>query len=179
MLDPLINDMLNDPLRWMILALVFWMVFYAIWDRLFRGHAYQERMRKERCKDLARDILLWTESGKTTGRELQLSEILCMGVNPGFNNMGSIYHSYIHSLGLQKRVEIVDKILDCQRRRLPAEGTPSMVDLLEKMNDTETETVIMAVCPNNVVDWVDMRSRGYDASALANDIIAFRLQNPY
>lgn len=179
MLDPLINDMFNDPFRWMILAFTFWSVFYAAWQHVFRGHSYQERQRREKCKDLARDILLWTVSGYTTGKELRLSEILGMGVNPGFNNMSAIYHNYIHSLGMQKRAEIIDRVLDHQRKKLPAEDTPSLMEMLEKMNETEIETVVMALCADNAVDWIDMRARAYDASALANDVIAFRLQNPY
>lgn len=180
MFNALVKDMLDDPFRWAILAVAFWTMFYAGWERLFRGHSYKERMRGERLRDLSRDILLWTTTGHSTGQELRLSEILGMGINPGFHNMSSIYHSYIHSLGVQKRAEIIDKIIDCQRRKYEVNDSPSLVTLLERMNETEMETVIMAVCRNDhVVDWTGMHIDGYDASALANDIIAFRLQNPY
>lgn len=141
----------------------------------------KERRNLRRMKEHAGQILRWVTDGHTNGRELELSEILMLGINPGFHHMSAVYFSLIQSLDYDTRTRIIDRVIEHGRNRCSVDGgMPDLVQCIGALNKTEAETVIMCmtrIAPP-VVDYIDRYYLKYDTIQFANEVIAFRLVNP-
>lgn len=102
----------------------------------------------------------------------------------------SAYKTYIDKLSLQTRHELIDKILQNQARKSEAitgfnGPITDMAALVSLMRSVELETIVYLIDDNfRMRNDEGIRGQGqaylqYTNSDLANDIIAFRLRNPY
>lgn len=102
------------------------------------------------------------------------------GYEIGWNSMANAYQKYMSSLPLQRRIEIVDRLLDIQMVKCQQEGIESadLATLVGMMNMVEVET-LMCTVSDREVDWKDRQVHCYGSNDLANDVISFRFRNPH
>lgn len=169
----------RDIIDYVVITFAFSGMGFAIFMMWREWPSRKERQNVQKMKEHAGRILRWTVEGHTTGRELCLSDILMLGINPGCHHMGTVYFSFIQSLDIQTRVQIIDNILDHSRLRCEENQTPDLVQTVSMLNDTESETIIMCMVQKaEVPEWAQSHVMKFDASRFANEIIAFRLANP-
>lgn len=102
----------------------------------------------------------------------------------------SAYKTYINKLSIQTRHELIDKILQNQARKSEAitgfnGPITDLQGLVSLMRSVELETIVYLIDDNfRMPNDEGIRGSGqaylqYTTNDLANDIIAFRLRNPY
>lgn len=173
--------MTKDIIDWIVISFAWFGMVFAIFKLLHDWPPRKEQRNLRRMKEHAGKILRWVTDGHTNGGELELSEILMLGINPGFHHMGAVYFALIQALDHETRVKIIDRVIEHGRNRCPVDGgMPDLVQCIGALNKTEAETVIMCmtrIAPP-VVDYIDRYYLKYDTIQFANEVIAFRLANP-
>lgn len=107
------------------------------------------------------------------------SYVMPGGFMIGWNAMANAYQKYITGLPLERRHEIIDRLLDNQMVKCQRDGIDhaDLASLIGLMNVVEIETLMCTVMQGEV-DWQERQVTSYGSNELANDIIAFRFSNP-
>lgn len=165
------------PLLYVTIVLVMWRTFKPI----IKHYVYYPKVCRKLVR-MAQELVRRVVDGDTHGTELTQGFILD-GFAIGWSDMARVYQNYIRDLPLEKRHEIIDKLLQNQVVRCKGQYT-DVATLLDMMNYMEIETIIYAIDegarilqPDGSVA-INISRVKYGSSELANDVIAFRLGNP-
>lgn len=146
-----------------------------VWEKFKAGvwrHVLWERAQK-----LHVGIL----SGTVDGPDLLRNRMRPDGQIIGWVEMVQVYQKYMNDLPLQKRHEVIDKLLQNQAIRCKGHYT-DIQTLIDMMNSAEIETLAytMGVEFNSIDDrGHQIREVPRPTEGLANEVILFRFRNPY
>jgi hypothetical protein len=161
---------------------------YFIWGALFGcamwkfmagafADAREANEIRYHCMRLLEEVL----DGTAEDMVLCQSSVLSTGMQVGWIRMVSVYQKYVNGLPLGKRIEIIDKLLGNQERKLD-EPCKDLTELINHMSYVELETLIYCINDDHHIineDGTVLKREVYRGRDLANDVLAFRLSNPY
>lgn len=149
---------------------------------VFYSHKrYKQWSWKWFLQERVKSILFRVYCGTANPSELLANSYHSDGQIIGWVELTHMYQRYVNEMPMQKRHELIDKLLQNQEVRCKGHYT-NMQMLIDMMNPIEIETLMYVIGVEcNAFDQNGRLIRQIPtlSEGLANEVIAFRLGNPY